>query len=102
MIIEPTTVDELDKIIKEAGGKTLVYFGAPAWCGPCKQFEPHFKGASEKSDIPFVLVDIDKVRNAQMRYLIKSVPTVKLYDQGEFVRQVTPAGAPALLRDITS
>ena len=101
MIIEPTTVDELDNIIKNAGGKVLVNFAAPAWCVPCQRFEPHYSAAADKADIPFVLVDIDKVRNAQMRYLIKSVPTVKLYDGGEYVKDITaPLPAMKLLQEI--
>lgn len=100
MVIEPSNVEELDRIIKDAGGKVVVNFAAPGWCVPCQRFEPHYKAAAERSDIPFLLVDVDKVKNATLRYLVKSVPTIRVYEGGEFVKRVEPSNAMSLLKEI--
>lgn len=72
---------EFEKVVAD-NHKVVVDFSAPAWCGPCIQFEPHFEKAAEKSDATFVAVDVDKAPWASEAYGVMSVPTVVLYEQG--------------------
>lgn len=63
-------------------------FGA-TWCNPCKQFRPVFDKASEAAeDVPFGIVYVDTLEGVSeldmfKKHSIQSVPTVRLYREGE-------------------
>lgn len=63
---------------------TLVDFYA-TWCGPCKMMNPVIEETkSVLGDTANILkVDIDKNRDAAIKYGIRSVPTVILFKNGE-------------------
>jgi thiol-disulfide isomerase/thioredoxin len=100
--------EEMNDLISEAAGdqqRAVVLFTAPAWCGPCQRFEPHFKRvASEATEVKFIAVDLDNNAWATVDYGVKSVPTCWLFDEeGIFDRTVAvPQGGPSFLRDIRS
>lgn len=102
-MIEATTLESLLELI-HAGERVVVLFTQPATCVPCRQFRPHFeRAAGEVSEITFVYVDLDSVPGAMVDYDIRSVPTVKLYEHGTFVRDVkAPQGAFPFIADIRS
>jgi thioredoxin-like negative regulator of GroEL len=81
----------------------VVDFTAPAWCRPCQQFSPHFDAASEKSeDTAFVAVDVDKAPWAMVEYGVQGVPTVMLYRDGHYVKNLQERTAVKLLSEINS
>jgi thiol-disulfide isomerase/thioredoxin len=80
--------------------RVVIDFSAPAWCGPCIQFEPHFEKAAEKSDVTFVAVDVDKAPWAVNDYGVMSVPTVLLYENGEAVKNLKERNVVKLLAEI--
>ena len=60
--------------------KTMKYFSA-AWCGPCKAFKPVMNEiASEGYSIEFI--DVDQEQNKATKYVVRSVPTVVIEENG--------------------
>lgn len=79
-------------------------FTQPATCAPCRAFKPHWdRAAAEVDDINFVYLDLDTLPEAMVEYGIQRVPTVKLFENGTFVRDVkAPQGALPFINDIRS
>lgn len=100
--------DELNGVIDNArddGRRTVVLVTAPSWCGPCVQFEKHWKRAVEEvDDIDFVYIEFDSNQWVVEEMGVRSVPNVTLFDEeGIFSRKVTaPQGALPFMRDIRS
>lgn len=93
--------EDFERIVAE-GGRVVVDFSAPAWCGPCIQFAPHYERAAEQvKDVKFLAVDVDKAEWAMVEYDVRSVPTVKLYEAGQYVRDIkAPQGALPFIKDL--
>lgn len=73
--------EDFDNIIKE--GKVVVDFFA-TWCGPCKMLAPVLEEVSkEHEDIKFLSVDTDEFSDLAQRFGIMSIPTVKVFVDGE-------------------
>jgi len=55
------------------------------WCGPCKMMSPIIDETKSvlKDTANLLKVDIDKNRDAAIKYGIRSVPTVILFKNGE-------------------
>lgn len=104
-VIEVVERDELADLL-DTEDVLVVDFTAPAWCGPCQKFAPHFAAAAERSEVTFVSVDIDKSDWAVLDYGIKSVPTVKVFKDSTFITDIakTPAtrNAPKFLDELHS
>ncbi len=71
---EVTSVDQFDQITANID-RVVVKFWA-TWCGPCRQFAPHFESAAGQSEATFVAVDVDKVPELSARYGVQSIPAV--------------------------
>lgn len=74
---------EFDNTIKN--GVVVVDFFA-TWCGPCKMLTPVVEELSgELDNVNFVKVDIDKSMDLAQKFRIVSVPTLKIFKNGEDV-----------------
>lgn len=95
--------DEADLYAIIAHNPTVVIdFTAPSWCVPCQRFAPHFdKAASSTDDVTFVAVDIDKAPWAVVRFGVQGVPTVMLYRNGEYVKNLQERTVIKLLAEIS-
>jgi thiol-disulfide isomerase/thioredoxin len=95
-------VEDHDNLLDliDTNDSVVVDFTAPAWCGPCQKFAPHFDTAAEKSDAVFVAVDVDKAPWATSEYGVRGVPTVKHFKGGEFVADIKSRTAIPLLSEI--
>lgn len=92
--------EEFDSLIS-SDEKVVVDFTAPAWCQPCKQFAPHYDLAAERSDATFVAVDVDKAPWAVTAYGIRGVPTVMLFEDGHYVKNIVGRTVVQVLSEIT-
>ncbi len=87
-----------------ADGRVVVDFTAPSWCQPCMKFAPHYDRAADAvEEITFYAVDVDNNPWAMQDLGIRGVPTVKLYEDGKYLRDVkAPQGALPFINDIRS
>ena len=62
----------------------LVDFSAE-WCGPCKMMGPVLDQLKDRmaNKIRIVKIDVDKNRELASRYMIQSVPTLILFQNGK-------------------
>jgi thioredoxin 1 len=85
---EIKSLDELDSVLANSK-RVLVDFHAIGWCVPCRRLVPHIDSLADKvEDVTFVKVDIDEVDGAKDRFEIMSVPTLYLFEDGEFSKNV--------------
>jgi thioredoxin len=79
------TGQELDRKIKN-GEKVIVELWA-TWCGPCRMMKPIFESVASQnqSDVQMYTMDVDKNREMAMTLGIRSVPTIKMFANGNAV-----------------
>src|SRR4030066_1623995 len=71
-----------------------------AWCGPCKQLMPVLARVGDEYDGKFFLAKInsDTEQALAARYGVKSLPTVKLFRNGQVVEEVMGAQPEKTIR----
>lgn len=83
------------KVIKESefvneinDGLVLIDFYAD-WCGPCKMLTPILEEINkENEDVRIIKVNIDDSRFLASYYQIKSIPTLVLLKNGQFLNKM--------------
>ena len=77
------TAQELEQKI-ENGEKVIVEMWAP-WCGPCRMMKPVFEkvASSNDTDVQMYTMNIDENQDVAMKYGVRSIPTIKVFDGGE-------------------
>ncbi len=70
--------------IINSGKPVLVDFYAD-WCAPCKMMAPILKQVAENMNdtVRVIKVDVDKNGNAAMKYGVRNIPTLILFQNGE-------------------
>jgi thioredoxin len=79
------TGEQLQEKIKN-GEKVIVELWT-TWCGPCKMMKPIFeKVASENtSNVQMYTMDVDQNREIAMTLGVRSVPTIKIINNGNII-----------------
>lgn len=74
---------ELEKAARNDSLPLLADLWAP-WCAPCRMMAPEFASAAKtlKSRARFVKLDTDRHADAAVRYAIRGIPALLLFDQG--------------------
>ena len=77
--------------LTSAAKLTVVDFFA-TWCGPCKAIAPHFANlATQKTNVNFVKVDVDKSRDIAQQYQIRAMPTFIFFKNGRVIETIEGA-----------
>jgi thioredoxin 1 len=52
------------------------------WCGPCKVLKPIFEKVSNENttDVQMYMMDVDSNRDFAVKYGVRSVPTIKVFN----------------------
>ena len=86
--------------LQKSGNKILVQYTA-SWCGPCRQLSPRLANISNSYDnIAFVKIDVDENMELAQNLLIRSVPTVIIYNGEEILNRSQGAQPDGFYKDI--
>ena len=94
--------NEFVQEVEKHQGKVLVDFFAP-WCGPCKMISPIIDQIStEQENLKIVKVNADNAQELMVKYGIRGIPTLLLFDQGEIVATKVGAASLSQIRDFVN
>ncbi len=86
-MFEELKEDRLAELVNE-NEIVLVQFSA-GWCGNCRIMKPKFKKlAGEHAEIPFVMVDAEKLPESRKLANVDNLPTFAAFKKGELLKQV--------------
>lgn len=73
----------------ESGEKIILDVFAK-WCGPCMAMKPTFEKVAqdlinENSDVKLYTLNVDDNREIAVEYGVRSVPTIKVFNQGKVI-----------------
>lgn len=75
--------DTFDELVIHSDVPVLVDFYAD-WCGPCRALSPKLHElAQEVPDVRVVKVDIDESPDIASRYQVRSIPALRVFDNGK-------------------
>ncbi|MBC3900551.1 thioredoxin [Acetobacterium malicum] len=91
---------EFDNLVLQGKGVVLVDFFA-TWCGPCKALAPVLEEVAEqlKDKASVYKVDIDETQSLAQQYRVMSVPTMKIFKNGEVVETIVGLQSKSVLLD---
>lgn len=91
---------EFSNLVLKSEGVVLVDFFA-TWCGPCKALAPILEEVSGevKDKASVYKVDIDQSQTLAQEYRVMSVPTLKIFKNGEVVETIVGLQSKGVLLD---
>lgn len=86
--------------VLDAKGVKLVDFFA-TWCGPCKMLAPVLEKLAPEfaGKVDIYKVDIDQSQQLAAQYRVMSVPTLKVFKDGQVVETIVGLQSEGALRD---
>lgn len=107
--ISVTTEEQYDALTN--AGPLIVLVTAPAWCVPCRQFEPHWKRAQDTdvlSEYTFVKVDAGESPEdtgnhwASRKFGVMGVPTVFVVNTDGHTRDIKARAVVPFIREVAN
>jgi thioredoxin 1 len=85
---------------KIANKETMLVSFSASWCGPCKMLKEELKKVSTST--PIYKIDVEEDVNFSREYMVRSVPTMKMFKEGSVVNTtVGLRSAPEINKLIT-
>jgi thioredoxin 1 len=85
MSVLTITKDNFETEVLQSTQPVLVDFWA-SWCGPCRMLSPLVdEVAEERTDIRVGKINIDEQPELAVQYGVMSIPTLKVFKNGEVV-----------------
>ena len=86
----PLDSNSFDNVISDSETPVIVDFWAD-WCAPCKSMEPMLEEMSQLMGgrLRFAKVNVDEHRDLAIRYEVKSLPTLLVFEKGRTVDTIT-------------
>jgi thioredoxin 1 len=85
MSVLTITKDNFEAEVLQSTQPVLVDFWA-SWCGPCRMLSPLVdEVAEERTDIRVGKINIDEQPELAVQYGVMSIPTLKVFKNGEVV-----------------
>ena len=80
------------ELVQSSRKPILVDFYAD-WCGPCKMVSPAVEKVAKdfSGKVMTIKINVDKAQAAAAKYMIRSIPTIMLFKNGESVMRLTGA-----------
>lgn len=96
------TDGDFDEKVLKSDKPVLVDFFAN-WCGPCKMIAPYLETLADEYQGKVVVAKLDVDQNGQsaMRYGVRGIPTMILFQNGK-QQEVVVGADPNRIRDIVS
>lgn len=71
-------------------GDTIILKLGASWCGPCRVMKPIFEKVAKEntSDVQMYTIDVDLNREIAMSLGVRSVPTIKIFSNGQILETV--------------
>jgi thioredoxin 1 len=87
--IQTFTDGNFDQDVLKAGQPVLVDFWAE-WCGPCRAMEPAIKdfAGDYVGKVTVGKLNVDDNPAITMKYMVRGIPTVILFKNGEIADQI--------------
>tara|TARA_Y100000992_G_C20996908_1_gene364611 strand:+ start:192 stop:506 length:315 start_codon:yes stop_codon:yes gene_type:complete len=76
--------------------ETRFYYFSAQWCGPCKTFKPLLERL-EKEGYPIYFQDVDSDPILAESYHVRSVPTIKIVEDGKVMETMVGIQDPEIL-----
>ncbi len=83
-MLKQIDASQFEQEVLASAKPVLAYFSAP-WCGPCKMTQPVVEEVANAytDKIGFVKINVDDAADIAARYMVMSIPTMILFNQGE-------------------
>lgn len=99
------TTEELTK--KIANGEKLIVNFKASWCGPCSMMKPIFEKVAEQyrnnnSPVQLYTMDVELNRDIAVKYGIRAVPTIKVFDNGDVVDSKSGVQMEGQIKDLAT